>query len=84
MKMEQTECSETLVFKLQTPGNNPEESIRQETYCSVAVIKTDWPVTHPCHFIPGEIFPFIHVVWSWLDHIISMEGMKNNNFIHFK
>jgi hypothetical protein len=29
MKMEQTECSEMLAFKLQTPGNNPEESIRQ-------------------------------------------------------
>jgi hypothetical protein len=28
MKMEQTVCSETLAFKLQTPGNNPEESIR--------------------------------------------------------
>jgi hypothetical protein len=28
MKMEETECSETLAFKLQTPGNNPEESIR--------------------------------------------------------
>jgi hypothetical protein len=28
MKMEQTECSETLAFKLQTLGNNPEESIR--------------------------------------------------------
>jgi hypothetical protein len=27
--MEQTECSETLAFKLQTPGNNPEESIRR-------------------------------------------------------
>jgi hypothetical protein len=28
MKMEQTECSETLAFKLQMPGNNPEESIQ--------------------------------------------------------
>jgi hypothetical protein len=28
MKMEQTQCSETLAFKLQTPGNNPEESIQ--------------------------------------------------------
>jgi hypothetical protein len=27
MKMEQTECSETLTFKLQTPVNHPEESI---------------------------------------------------------
>jgi hypothetical protein len=26
--MEQTKCFETLAFKLQTPGNNPEESTR--------------------------------------------------------
>jgi hypothetical protein len=29
MKMEQTVCSEKLAFKIQTPGNHPEESIRQ-------------------------------------------------------
>jgi hypothetical protein len=28
MKMERTECSETLAFKLQTPGNNPKANIR--------------------------------------------------------
>jgi len=28
MKMEQTECSETPVYKLQTPGNYPKESIQ--------------------------------------------------------
>jgi len=28
MKMEQTECSKTLAYKLQTPGNYPEESIQ--------------------------------------------------------
>jgi hypothetical protein len=28
MKMEQTQCSETLAFKLQTPVNHPEERIR--------------------------------------------------------
>jgi len=28
MKMEQTECSETSAHKIQTPGNNPEESIQ--------------------------------------------------------
>jgi hypothetical protein len=32
MKMEQTECSETLAFKLQTPGNNPNENIRQSKH----------------------------------------------------
>jgi hypothetical protein len=29
MKMEQTECFETSAYKIQTPGNNPEESIQQ-------------------------------------------------------
>ena len=28
MKMEQTECSEMLAYKIQTPGNYPEESIQ--------------------------------------------------------
>jgi hypothetical protein len=28
MKKEQTQCAEMLAFKLQTPGNHPEESIR--------------------------------------------------------
>jgi hypothetical protein len=28
MKMEQTECSETLAHKIQMPGNYPEESIQ--------------------------------------------------------
>jgi hypothetical protein len=32
MKMEETECSETLAFKLQTPGNNPKESKRQSEH----------------------------------------------------
>jgi len=30
MKIEQTECSETSAYKIQTPGNDPEESIQQE------------------------------------------------------
>jgi hypothetical protein len=29
MKKEQTECSETLAFKLQAPVNRPEEGVRQ-------------------------------------------------------
>jgi len=28
MKMEQTECSEMSAYKIQTPGNYPEESIQ--------------------------------------------------------
>ena len=30
MKMERTECSETLTYKIQTPGNYPEESIHHK------------------------------------------------------
>jgi hypothetical protein len=29
MKMEQTECSETAAYKIQMPGNYPEENIQQ-------------------------------------------------------
>jgi hypothetical protein len=32
MKMEQTECSETLAYKIQAPGNYPEESIQPTGY----------------------------------------------------
>ena len=28
MKMDQTECSETSAYKIQTPGNYPEENIQ--------------------------------------------------------
>jgi hypothetical protein len=33
MKMEQTEFSETSAYKLQTPGNYPEENIKEIYYC---------------------------------------------------
>ena len=32
MKMEETECSETSAYKLQTPGNYPKESIQHKEY----------------------------------------------------
>jgi hypothetical protein len=32
MKMEQTECSETSVYKLQTPGNYPEENTQHSEH----------------------------------------------------
>jgi len=30
MKMEQTECSETSAYKIQTPGNHPKENIQKD------------------------------------------------------
>jgi hypothetical protein len=40
MKMEQTECSETLAHKIQTPGNYPEECIQhlQRLFSSFRVL----------------------------------------------
>jgi hypothetical protein len=32
MKMEQTQCSETSAYKIQTPGNYPEESIQRSEH----------------------------------------------------
>ena len=32
MKMEQTECSETSAYKIQMPGNDPEESIQHSEH----------------------------------------------------
>jgi hypothetical protein len=32
MKMEQTECSETLAYKIQIPGNYTEESIKHSEH----------------------------------------------------
>jgi hypothetical protein len=32
MKMEQTECSETLAYKIQTPGNYPEEKVQHTVH----------------------------------------------------
>jgi len=32
MKMEQTECSETLAYKIQMPGNYPEESVQHSEH----------------------------------------------------
>ena len=32
MKMEQAECSETLAYKTQKPGNYPEESIQRSEH----------------------------------------------------
>jgi hypothetical protein len=32
MKMEQTECSETLAYKIHTPGNYPKDSIQHSEH----------------------------------------------------
>jgi hypothetical protein len=57
MKMEQTECSETLAFKLQPLGNNPEETIRRNQECYSGFAKFAIPVLsgyEAHHVLTGE------------------------------
>jgi len=37
MKMEQIDCSETSAYKIQTPGNYPEENVQQFRYVEVQI-----------------------------------------------
>jgi hypothetical protein len=38
MKMEQTECSETSAYKIQTPGNYPEENIQHTEHGGYSLV----------------------------------------------
>jgi len=47
MKMEQTECSETSAYKIQTPGNYPEENIQQrKVTLKMAVVQAEIRTGH--------------------------------------
>jgi hypothetical protein len=60
MKMEQTECSETSAYKIQTPGNYPEESIRHSEHGESLKSRTFRCALRPTHPIiqrVPELFP---------------------------
>jgi len=50
MKMEQTECSETSAYKIQTPGNYPKESIRHTEHGESLKLGND--ISYPCYVGP--------------------------------
>jgi hypothetical protein len=52
MKMEQTECSEKSAYKIQTPGNHPEENIQRTEHGESLKSKT---------LILISVSPFIHL-----------------------
>jgi hypothetical protein len=45
MKLEQTECSETSAYKIQTPGSYPEESIQHSEHGEI--LKSNLLITSP-------------------------------------
>jgi len=65
MKMEQTLCSETLAYKIQTMGNYPEESIQQSIICFQRYLL--W--TSVCHIL--LFFGTAAQFRLWLPHVCS-------------
>jgi hypothetical protein len=55
MKMEQIECSETSTYKIQTPGNHPEENI-QHTVLNIVICILSLPL-HVCGIIHCVVPP---------------------------
>jgi hypothetical protein len=47
MKMERTECSETSTYKIQMPGNYPEENIEQTECSKTSAYKIQIPGNYP-------------------------------------
>jgi hypothetical protein len=63
MKMEQTECSETSAYKIQMPGNYPEESTRhsehgeslkRRTYQDIPQMENVFSVENVCNLLQEE------------------------------
>ena len=59
MKMEQTECSETLAYKIQMPGGNyPEESIQRVYFIYIRNVVQKCP-TCTCEVKNWNALPFV-------------------------
>ena len=53
--MEQVECSETLAYEIQTPGNYPEESIQHSEHGESLKLGTETVVIQRCCCGNGEV-----------------------------
>ena len=66
MKMEQTECSETSAYKIQMPGNYPEESIQRYWSC-LRTCRSRHRLHHDVPLVIGIWHPQIykwHLLWN--------------------
>jgi hypothetical protein len=54
MKMEKTECSETSAYKIQTPGNYPEENTQHADKHFKLQFTTDMKCSEECPHNPSE------------------------------
>ena len=90
MKMEQTECSETSVYKIQTPGNYPEENIkhtehgeslksRKLCYCCNSVFREIRPRVGHQWFI--VIHTYIHTIYVVGWYCWFADSLKDQIFV---
>jgi hypothetical protein len=56
MKMEQTECSETSAYKIQTSGNYPEENIEHTKHGEYSVAVCKQTATGTVWHIPEAVY----------------------------
>jgi len=56
MKVEQTECSATSAYKIQTPGNYPEENIQHTEHGESLKSKVIFPIVPSTYFMSCEIY----------------------------
>jgi hypothetical protein len=60
MKMEQTECSEKSAYKIQTPGNHPEENIQRVAFYFRLVNDTETVSRRMVLFYPQDTIGMVH------------------------
>jgi len=85
--MEQTECSETSAYKIQTPGNYPEENIQHTEHGKSLKSRKPFDpnnITGVCHVLTAQIkcFYFKHALHfiSYHQNIYSHDGNNTNRF----
>ena len=61
MKMEQTERSEMSAYKIQTPGNHPQESIQHTAYSTQHTVHS---IQHTAHSIQHTAYSIQHTAHS--------------------
>jgi len=82
MKMEQTECSEMLAHKIQTPGNHPKESIQRNKTPLVKLLSKCYNVWF-MHIYLGNVIsmqrlPIKHINWK---EIFNANRVHNDEII---
>jgi len=73
--MEQTECSKTSAYKIQTPGNHPKESIQHsqqgESFKSRIL-----------HLYGEEITRHVHLLWTYHYEPCNLVSLKRCMICH--